>query len=453
MPSSANQTTDGGGHHPRKHVVIVGGGFAGLAAARELGGRDVDVTVLDRTNHHLFQPLLYQVATALLNPADIAVPLRHALRARNVEVLLTTVHSIDLPRKVLSCSHGDVGFDALILAAGATHSYFGHPEWEANAPGLKTVEDALEIRRRILLAYEMAEREPDPERRRAWMTFVVVGGGPTGVELAGALSEIAHLTLRREYRHIDPSSARVLLVEGLPRLLTAWPERLGERARRDLEGRGVEVRTGAFVTAVDADAISIGDERIATRTVLWGAGVRTSGLTASLGAPLDRAGRVRVEATLALPGHDDVYVVGDAAAAESDGRPVPGLAAAAIQGGRHAARNILRSLAGRPITAFHYRDRGSFAVIGRGAAVGVAFRRFPMNGVIAWLAWLGIHIAFLVGFRNRVAVLLGWAYTFFTRRRPMRLITSVRGLDTGEAVDAAQPPRDRSARPAGAPPA
>jgi NADH dehydrogenase len=419
--------------------VIVGGGFAGLAAARALAHESVDVTLLDRTNHHVFQPLLYQVATALLNAADIAIALRQAVRAPNVEVLLTAARAVDTNRKVVVCSHGEVPYDRLILATGATHSYFGHGDWAAHAPGLKTVEDALEMRRRILLAYEMAEREADPEIRRAWLTFVVVGGGPTGVELAGALAEISHLSLRREFRNIDPAAAHVLLLEGLPRLLTAWPEDLGERAREDLQRRKVEVRTGVFVTGVDATGVWAGDQHIATRTVLWGAGVRASSLAATLGVPLDRAGRVEVGPTLALPERDDIYVVGDVAAAKSEGRPVPGLAAAAIQEGRHAARNILRGLRGQASLPFRYRDRGAFAVVGRGAAVGVAFRRFHINGVVGWLAWLAIHIAF----RNRAAVLLGWAYTFFTRRRPLRLITDVPIDDEDRAAAAAR------AQPAG----
>jgi NADH dehydrogenase len=445
--NAVERRNDGTKRLPR--VVVVGGGFAGLGAARALAGHPVRVTLIDQKNHHLFQPLLYQVATALLNAADIAIPLRQAVRAPNVEILLSAARTVDVARQVVVCSHGDVPYDRLILATGACDSYFGHTEWEAFAPGLKSVEDALEMRRRILLAYEMAERERDLARRRAWLTFVVVGGGPTGVELAGALAEISSVGLRREFRHIDPRDARILLLEGSPRLLAAWPDGLGRRARRDLERRGVEVRTGALVTGVDAEGITIGEARIPARTVLWGAGVRASSLGASLGQPRDRAGRVPVTPELTLPGRDDVYVVGDLAAATSEGRPVPGLAAAAIQEGRHAAHNVLRQVAGQAPLPFRYRDRGAFAVIGRGSAVGVAFKHLRLGGRLARLAWLGIHVAFLMGFRNRAAVLLGWAYSFFTRRRPMRLITGV-SIDETDRAEALGPhPPDRRRAPEG----
>jgi NADH dehydrogenase len=407
----------------RRRVVIVGGGFGGLSAARTLGDTPCDVTLVDRVNHHLFQPLLYQVATAVLNAGDIAIPLRSTLRAANVTVLMGEVQSIDLGRKVVVTDDAELPFDDLILATGSSHSYFGNDDWARHAPGLKTVDDALEIRRRVLLAFEQAERESDPVRRRAWLTFVVVGGGPTGVELAGALAEISRHSLRGEFRRMDPAEARILLVEGLPRILTAWPEDLSERARRDLARRGVEVRTQAMVTSIDDHGLSIGDERIGARTVLWAAGVQASPLGRALGAPLDRAGRVRVTPQLTLPGRDDVFVVGDLASVEVDGRPVPGLAPAAIQQGRAAAENILRKLRGAPLAPFEYRDRGSFAVVGRSAAVGVAFKKKHMTGVVAWLVWLGVHIAYLVGFRNRVSVLLRWAYVYFTQRRPTRLIT------------------------------
>ncbi|MBI3184188.1 MAG: NAD(P)/FAD-dependent oxidoreductase [Myxococcales bacterium] len=409
----------------RPHLVIVGAGFGGLYAARALRRAEVRVTVIDRSNHHLFQPLLYQVATAVLNTGDIAAPIRAVLRSGNVAVILSEARSIDLERKRVICSHGEVAFDLLIVATGASHSYFGHDEWAGDAPGLKTLEDALRIRRRVLLAYELAEREADLPARRDWLTFVIVGGGPTGVELAGALAEIARHALARDFRNIDPTEARVILLEGQDRLLTAWPPELSDHARRSLERLGVQVRTGAMVTAVDGRGVGIGEERISARTVLWAAGVEASPLAKSLGAPLDRAGRVKVTPELTVPGREDVFVVGDLASLEIEGHPVPGLAGAAIQEGRHAARNVLRSARGQPLLPFRYRDRGAFAVIGRGAAVGVAFRRFRIHGFLAWVAWLLIHLLFLIGFRNRLSVLINWAYSFLTLRRHARLITGL----------------------------
>ncbi len=359
---------------PGPEVVIVGGGFGGLYAARALRGAPVHVTIVDRRNHHLFQPLLYQVATAALNPADIAAPIRSVFRgARNVSVLLAEAAGVDLAAKKLLLADGELPYDYLVLATGATHSYFGHEEWAPFAPGLKSIEDALEIRRRVLLAYEMAER--DPEHRREWLTFVIIGGGPTGVELAGALAEISRQALSREFQHIDPSHARIILIEGAPRVLPPYPDDLSAKARTQLERLGVDVWTGARVTGIDAAGVTLGHERILARTVLWAAGVAASPLAKSLGAPLDRAGRVRVEPTLALPGRNDVFVVGDLATLEQDGKPVPGVAPAAIQMGRHAARNILRAIAGLPGEAFRYRDKGNFATIGRGKAVGRAGRR------------------------------------------------------------------------------
>lgn len=433
------------GQGQRRRVVVLGGGFAGMSATRALRKAPVDVTLIDHVNHHLFQPLLYQVATAVLNAGDISLPLRRAIRAPNITVLLAEVESIDLTRKTVVCDHAELPFDDLIVGTGATHSYFGHPEWAHHAPGLKTLEDAFEIRRRVLLAFEMAERATDPAARDAWLTFVIIGGGPTGVELAGALGEISRHSLRGEFRRIDPGRARIVLLEGLPRLLTAMPESLSERARRDLERRGVEVRTGAFVSHVNEEGVTVGDERIVARTVLWGAGVRASPLAHDLEAPLDKAGRVQVTPLLTVPGRDDVFVVGDLAALSIDGEPVPGLAPAAMQEGEHAARNLLRRLRGEAMTPFRYQDRGQFAVVGRGAAVGVAFRRWRMNGVVAWLVWLAVHVSFLRGFRNRMAVLLGWAYVFFTRRSPMRLITE-RGARLVSATTGATPqPTDRHA--------
>ena len=405
-------------------VVIVGAGFGGLAAARALKRAPVNVIVIDRHNHHLFQPLLYQVATAALNPSDVATPVRSILRRqRNTRVVLDRVMAVDVAAKCLELQYGQLRYDFLILATGAMHSYLGHPEWTVHAPGLKTIEDALEIRRRIFLAYEAAERENDPRKQCQWMTFVIVGGGPTGVELAGALAEIARHTLERDFRTIDPNMSRVVLVEGSERLLSAYPESLSEKARRKLESVGVEVRTATRVTAVDAEGAMIGAERLHTHTVIWAAGVMASPLGSSLGVPTDRAGRVRVDSTLTIPGRDDVFVVGDLAALEQDGRLIPGVSPAAIQEGRHAAANIQRALRGKPFAPFHYRDKGSFAVIGRGAAVGRLPAHIRLSGPLAWFAWLFIHIAYLIGYRNRALVLVEWAYSYLTFRRGARLIT------------------------------
>ena len=409
--------------HTKPHVVILGGGFAGMEAAKKLRGSAARVTLLDRRNHYLFQPLLYQVATAVLNASDIAAPLRRIVRGDNISVLLAEATSIDLERKVVHVVSGEMPYDYLILATGATHSYFGHDDWEHYAPGLKTIEDALEVRKRILLAFEAAEREVDPGKRNEWLTFVVVGGGPTGVELAGALAEIARVSLSRDFRNFDPSQAKIILLEGLPRLLTAYPQELSERARRSLERLGVTVRTDARVTDVNARGVIVKDKFISARTVLWGAGVAASPLARTLGVPLDRAGRVRVTPTLSVPDHDEVFVVGDLALFEENGKQLPGIAPTAMQEGRHAAKNILLAMRGEPQKPFHYHDRGSFAVIGRGTAIGLLYDKFKMSGFAAWLAWLGIHIFYLVGFRNRVAVIMNWAYSFFTLRRNAQLIT------------------------------
>jgi len=404
------------------HVVIVGGGFAGLSAARALAGRAVGVTLLDRRNHHVFQPLLYQVATAGLSATDIAAPLRHILRRHaNVTVLLGDVRRVDAGARKVVLADGEVGYDFLILATGAAHSYFGHDEWAGHAPGLKTLEDALLIRRRTLLAFERAERESDAARRRDLLTFVVIGAGPTGVELAGTLVEIARHTLRREFRRMDPGEARVVLLEGLDRVLPTYPPDLSEKARRQLESLGAQVRTGARVTGVDADGVWLGSERLAAGTVLWAAGVAASPVGGSLGAPLDRAGRVRVEADLSVPGHPEAFVVGDLAALEQDGRPVPGVAPAAMQMGRHAARNILRAVRGQARRPFRYVDKGSLATIGRRAGVAL-LGRVKLWGFPAWAAWLGIHIFFLIGFRNRIVVLMEWALAYMTHQRNARLI-------------------------------
>jgi NADH dehydrogenase len=406
------------------HVVIVGGGFGGLYAARALANRPVRVTLLDRRNHHLFQPLLYQVATAALNPSDIATPLRSILRrAPNVTVFLAEVVSVDLAGRRLVLDEGAMPYDALVLAAGAGHSYFGHDDWEPLAPSLKTLEDALEIRRRVLLAYEEAEREEDGAEQRALLTSVVIGGGPTGVELAGALAEISRETIARDFRLIDPTKARIVLLEGGPRVLAAFPDPLPARAAAALARIGVEVRTGATVTRVTPDAVWLGGEQIRARTVLWAAGVAAAPLTRTLGVPLDRAGRVLVERDLSIPGHPEAFAIGDLCAfTAEDGRSLPGLAPVALQQGRMAARNVLHRLAGEPTQAFRYRDRGSMATIGRAAAVAVV-GRLRLSGLPAWLAWLFVHIAFLIGFRNRFLVLFQWAWAYVSWQRGARLIT------------------------------
>lgn len=408
---------------PKPRVVVIGSGFGGLAVIQGLKRVPVRVTVLDRQNFHLFQPLLYQVATAALNPSDIASPIRRIVRGRrNVETQLADVTGFDLDRKVVTLADDEVPFDILVVAAGATHSYFGHPEWEEHAPGLKSIEDALTIRRRMLLAFEAAEREPDEALRREWLTFVVVGGGPTGVELAGAFRDVATMTLARDFRRIDPTSARVVLIEGAPRVLPPYPEDLSESAKKQLEGLGVEVRVGARVTKIDANGVEIGDERIAARTVLWAAGVAASPLGKALGAPLDRAGRVMVEPDLTIPGHPDVFVIGDLAHLEQDGKPVPGVAPAAQQMGRHTARNIARKVRGEAVEPFRYVDKGSLATIGRNAAVAqIGSKR--VSGFLAWFLWMSIHIFFLIGFRNRLLVMLQWAWSYISYDRGARLIT------------------------------
>jgi NADH dehydrogenase len=429
---------------PTPRIVVVGAGFAGLYCARTLARAPVRVTMVDRRNHHLFQPLLYQVATAALNPADIAVPARSFLRKQaNLDVLLAEVAAFDLDAKRLLLGDGEaLPYDQLLVATGVTHSYFGHPEWARFAPGLKTLEDALEIRRRVLSAFEEADRERDPARRTALLTFVVVGGGPTGVELAGALAEIARHTLAEEFRRIDPRSARILLLEGTGRVLPPYPPDLSEAARRQLAGLGVEVRTGALVTGIDADGVTVGEERIAARTVLWGAGVAASPLARRLGAPLDRAGRVLVEPDLTLPGRPEVYVAGDLAAVpQADGSFVPGVAPAAIQAGRHTASNMLRALRGEPRRPFRYVNKGALATIGRGRAVGDV-RGLHLTGFLAWLAWLLVHVFFLIGFKNRVLVVLQWAWHYLTWGRGARLMvdTAQRWQQVAEDAGAAPPP-------------
>jgi NADH dehydrogenase len=407
----------------RPHVVILGAGFGGLSAARALGDAPVRVTVVDRRNHHLFQPLLYQVATAALSPGDIAYPIRAILRRQsNTDVLLADATAVDLSKREVVLSDGRLPYDSLIIATGATHSYFGHAEWEPFAPGLKTLEDALEIRRRILLAFEKAEREQDPARRRALLTFVLVGAGPTGAELAGAIAEISRHVLVSDFRAIDPREARVLLVEAGPRILPAFAEDLSTKAEEALARRGVEIRRSQPVTAIGEGFVQIGPERLAAETVLWCAGVAASPLARSLGVPLDRAGRVEVAADLSLPGHPEVFLIGDLASfSHQTGRPLPGVAQVAIQQGGHAADNVLRRAAGQSLAPFRYKDPGNLAVLGRASAV-ADLPHLKLSGFPAWLVWCFVHILFLIGFRNRFVVLFDWAWAFITYQRGARLI-------------------------------
>jgi NADH dehydrogenase len=411
----------------RPHVVIIGGGFGGLSAAKTLRKADVQVTLLDRRNHHVFQPLLYQVATATLSPGDIAAPIRWILRnARNVRVLLGEAVRIDVSaRRVELADGGALDYDYLIVSSGSSHAYFGHDQWEPFAPGLKTLEDAITIRRRILIAFEKAERETDPMRQRELLTFVIVGGGPTGVELAGTLAEIARQTLRDEFRSIDTSLARIVLVEA-SRLLATFPDSLQEAARRSLKRLGIEIKEGVAVTHIDAHGVMVGNERLDAGTIVWAAGVAASPLVKTLGAPLDRAGRVIVEPDLSIPGHPEVFVVGDAAAfLHQGGKLLPGVAQTAMQGATQAAKNIVRRELGQPTLPFVYRNLGNMAIVGRGSAIAdLPWARF--SGVIGWLSWLFLHIFMLIGFRNRVVVLIEWAVAFLTFQRGARLITEQR---------------------------
>ncbi|MCC6791243.1 MAG: NAD(P)/FAD-dependent oxidoreductase [Thermomicrobiales bacterium] len=408
------------------HVVIVGGGFAGLHAARGFHEKPVRVTLVDRRNHHLFQPLLYQVATASLSPADIASPIRSILRREeNVRVILGDVTAIDPAAKAIVLDGVRIAYDYLILAAGAQHSYFGHDEWEEVAPGLKSLEDALEIRRRILLAYEAAERTSDEQARIRLLTFVVVGGGPTGVELAGALAEISRYSLARDFDNIDPTEARIYLVEAAPRILGGFPEKLSKKAAGYLQKLGVTVRTETMVTAIDADGVELaGSERIAAGTVLWAAGVKAAPVAATLGVPLDRAGRVPVQPDLSVAEHPEIFVAGDLAnLAGADGRPLPGVAQVAMQQGKCASANVLHRIAGEGTEAFHYKDLGNMATIGRNRAI-ADIGPVKIGGFVAWMAWLFIHILNLIGFRNRAIVMLHWVWSYFTFQRGARLITS-----------------------------
>ncbi|AWV06084.1 NAD(P)/FAD-dependent oxidoreductase [Marilutibacter maris] len=422
------------------HVVIVGGGFAGLWATRALARDRVRITLIDRRNHHLFQPLLYQVATAGLSAPDIAAPLRHILRGqRNVEVRLGEVTAIDADARTVALAGDDgaddsrIGYDYLLLASGATHAYFGNDAWAEHAPGLKSLDDALGIRRRVLMAFERAEAADDPAERAAWLDFAVVGGGPTGVELAGTLAEIARHTLKDEFRHIDPARARVRLIEAGPRVLASFPPELSDNARLKLEKLGVEVVTGHAVETIDGDGYVLAGERVPARTVLWAAGVAASPLGALLDVPRDRAGRVRVEADLGVPGRPEVLVAGDLASIEQDGRPVPGVAPAAKQMGAHAARAIRARLAGRPAPPFRYRDMGNLATIGRMAAV-VDLHGFKLKGLLAWWFWLWVHVLFLIGFRNRLLVLINWAWAYWSYQRHARIILDDHDDESGDAA-------------------
>jgi NADH dehydrogenase len=408
-----------------KIAIIVGAGFAGLKAAKALANHEgLRVILVDRRNHHLFQPLLYQVATAGLNPSDIAVPIRVQFRnAPNVEIHLGHVDGVNLATQTVFGEGHEIAFDYLILACGAHHSYFGRPEWEQFAPGLKTLEQATEMRRRMLVGFELAENELDAGTQRAYLTFVVVGGGPTGVELAGAIADISRTAMQGDFRRIDPAQARVVLLEAAPRVLTSFSEDLSERARRDLTELGVEVRTNAKVDAIDAEGVTIGTERLAARTVFWAAGVQAEHVVITPPIETDRASRIKVNDDCSMPGHSNVFVVGDMASLEmAPGQLVPGVAPAAIQEGEHAARMILRDLEGQPRRPFVYKDKGTLATIGKSRAIG-QIGRVKLTGRIAWLAWLLIHVYQLIGFRNRLAVLFNWAWNYLFSKRGARLIT------------------------------
>lgn len=413
-------------HRPR--VVIVGAGFGGLSLAKGLAGAPFDVTVIDRHNYHLFQPLLYQVATAALSPADIAAPIRAILRGRpNVNVVLADVSGVDVGARQVIAEGSRIAWDILVLATGAEHAYFGHDDWAPVAPGLKTIDDATDLRRRILLAFERAETASDATERTQLLTFVVVGGGPTGVEMAGAIAELAKWALAADFRNIDPRSARIVLVEAGPRLLSALHPSLSEKARLSLEKLGVEVRLDAIVTSCSSQDVSIGDERIQTRTIMWAAGVKASPAAEWLGVPADRAGRVKVEPDLSVAGHPDVYVLGDTALVHgADGKPLPGVAPVAKQQGEYLARCLLARSRGEALHAFRYRDFGSLATIGRKQAV-ADFGKVRLSGFIAWVLWSVAHIYFLIGFRRRTIVALHWAWSYITFQRGTRLITGLTG--------------------------
>ncbi len=431
---------------PVPQVVIIGAGFAGLNAALKLARYPVRITLLDRRNHHNFQPLLYQVATGGLSPAEIATPIRWIMRGRrNIEVLLGEVEDFDLARHVVKLADRELAYDYLIVAAGASHAYFGHDEWEPLAPGLKTIEDALEIRRRVLLAFELAERQAASNGAQVQLNFVIVGGGPTGVELAGTLSEIAHHALTGEFNFIDPKHTRIVLLEGGPRVLPTYPEDLSRSAEDQLRALGVEVHTSTMVTGVESAAVYMGATRLPAAVILWAAGVAASPLGKKLGAPVDRAGRVLVNGDLSIPGHSEVFVIGDLAALkDGNGQLVPGVAPAAIQEGKATARNIARDLQGKPRQNFHYVNKGSLATIGRAAAI-AQFGRIHISGFVAWLSWLFVHVFFLIGFRNRVLVLIQWAWSYFTYERGAQLITGDQTLPSWSELEREQNPSAKTA--------
>lgn len=408
----------------RPHVVIVGAGFGGLEAAKKLGKEAVRVTVIDRTNHHLFQPLLYEVATAALSPADIAAPIRGILSDfLNTEVILAEVKSVDVAARTVNIGDRKIGYDYLILATGARHSYFGHDEWEKLAPGLKSLEDAVEIRRRLLLAFEYAETITDQAAKAAAMTFVVIGGGPTGVEMAGAIAEISRYTLEKDFRHIDPASARVILVEGEQRVLSSFPEDLSASAMKQLKQLGVEVRTGTHAKNLTDAGLEVGGEFIPCRVKVWAAGNAASFVGKTIGVPVDKTGRVIVNDDLTIPGHTEVQVIGDLANFAHQGdRPLPGVSPVAMQQGRQAARNIAAMIDGRKPQRFRYWNKGSMATIGRNKAV-ADLNFIHLSGLPAWVVWLFIHIIFLVGYRNRIAVLIQWAWSYVSFNKGARLIT------------------------------
>jgi NADH:ubiquinone reductase (H+-translocating) len=408
----------------KPQIVIVGAGFGGLEAAKKLAGENVRVTVIDRTNYYLFQPLLYQVATAALSPADIAAPVRAVLsKYKNVEVILAEVQSVDVDARRIKTIDTEIGYDYLILGTGARHSYFGHNEWERLAPGLKSLEDAIELRRRLLMAFEYAERITDEAARKAAMTFVIIGGGPTGVEMAGAIAEIARYTLAKDFRHIDPSKARIILIEGESRVLAAYPEDLSASALKQLVDLGVEVRTATRATNLTEAGVQVGNEFIPCRVKIWAAGNNASFVGKTLGASIDRVGRVVVNDDLTISGHPEVQVIGDLANfSHQTGQPLPGISPVAMQQGRHAARNVLAMVEGRKPQRFRYWDKGTIATIGRNKAV-ADLKFVHLSGLPAWLAWLFVHIVFLVGFRNRLVVLFQWAWAYFTFDKGARLIT------------------------------
>jgi len=420
---------------PTPQVVIIGSGFGGLNAALKLAHYPVRIVLIDRKNHHTFQPLLYQVATAGLSPGEIAAPIRWIVRGRrNIEVLLGEAQDFDLDRRVVKLPDRELPYDYLIVAAGASHAYFGHDDWEPLAPGLKTIEDALEIRRRILLAFELAERQAASGGPPVQLNFVIVGGGPTGVELAGTLSEIARRALANEFNSIDPKRTRIILLEGGPRILPTYPEDLSRSAEEQLRNLGVEVHTSTMVTGVEPAAVRMGVTSLPAVVILWAAGVAASPLAKKLGAPLDRAGRVLVNPDLSIPGHPEIFVVGDLASLkDKNGQLVPGVAPAAIQEGKATARNIARDLQGKPRQNFHYVNKGSLATIGRAAAI-AQFGKVHISGFIAWLSWLFVHIFFLIGFRNRIIVLIQWAWSYFTYERGARLITGDQTLPSWQQL-------------------